>query len=271
MGNALTVPVSVLMSIYRREKPLRLEASLRSLALQSHAATEIVLVEDGAIGPELRAVIDDFSATLPIKSIRLASNIGLAGALNAGLEHCRHELVARMDTDDVALPERLERQVAFMAANPDISVSSAWVAEKDEAMATTIFIKKLPLEHAEIAAFAKRRNPINHPVCIFRKQAVLAAGGYPTVFPEDYALWSLMLMRGDRFANLPLVLLDMRTGEEFIERRGLGFLRREISLVKFQRSIGFFNWREAAVFFAVRAAVRLPPPPIRKLIYRYSR
>jgi glycosyltransferase involved in cell wall biosynthesis len=195
----------------------------------------------------------------------------LARALNIGLEQCRHELVARMDSDDVAMPDRLERQVAFMTANRDIAVSSAWVAEKDEAMAGPAFVKRLPTQHAEIAAFAKRRNPINHPVSIYRKQAVLAVGGYPTVFPEDYALWALMLMRGYQFANLPQVLLDMRTGTGFIERRGLGFLRREISLVRFQRTIGFFNRREAAVFFAVRAAVRLPPASIRKLIYRYSR
>lgn len=262
---------SVLMSVYAKEKPSHLEASLRSLATQSRPATRIVLVEDGPLGADLGAVIDRFASTLPIERVPLPANVGLARALNAGLEHCRHELVARMDSDDVARPERLERQIAFMDAHPEVAVSSAAVVEKNAAMADAGFVKRLPTEHAELAAFARRRNPINHPVCIYRKAAVLAVGGYPTVFPEDYALWSLMLMRGHRFANLPQVLLDMRTGDEFIERRGLAFLRREISLVKFQRAIGFFNRREAALFFAVRAAVRLPPAPLRRLIYRYSR
>lgn len=262
---------SVLMSVYSRETPSHLHDSLRSLAAQSLPAAQIVLVEDGEIGAALSAVVARWAEMLPIQRVRLPNNVGLARALNAGLAHCSLELVARMDSDDVAMPDRLEKQVAFMTAHPDIAVSSAWVAEKDEAMAGAAFVKRLPTLHAEIAAFAKRRNPINHPVCIFRKAAVLEVGGYPTVFPEDYALWSLMLMRGFRFANLPEVLLDMRTGAEFIERRGSNFLRREMSLVRFQRSIGFFNRREAAMFFAVRAAVRLPPAPIRKLIYRYSR
>jgi len=165
----------------------------------------------------------------------------------------------------------LAKQVAFMKARPDIAVCGTWVVEKDAGMARTMFLKKLPLDHASMAAFAKRRNPLCHPACIYRRDAVLSVGGYPAVFPEDYALWSLMIVRGFHLANLPEVLLDMRTGEDFIERRGFDFLRREISLVKFQRSIGFFTFAEAARFFAVRAAVRMPPAWVRTLLYKYTR
>ncbi len=259
------------MSIYHREKPAYLRNCFDSLVQQSLPAAEVVLVEDGEITPELHAVIDEFAGVLPIKQIKLRTNVGLAAALNAGLDHCSHALVARMDTDDVARPERLAKQVAFMNAHPDISVCGSWVAEKDEAMAHTVFLKKLPLEHAAMAAFAKQRNPLCHPACIYRKQAVLAVGGYPLVFPEDYALWSLMMVRGMRFANLPEVLLDMRTGGDFIERRGFGFLKREISLVRFQQAIGFFSFSEATRFFVVRAAVRLPPAWLRTLLYKYTR
>ena len=262
---------SVLMSLYIKEKPSYLAQCLESLARQSLPAAEIVLVEDGEITTALRAVIDSWTGKLPLRRVLLPTNVGLAAALNAGLAHCSHDLVARMDTDDVALPERLAVQLAFMQAHPEISVLGAWVAEKDATMSRTVLVKKLPLAHAEIVSFTKRRNPISHPVCVFRKQAVLAVGGYPQVFPEDYALWSLMIMRGFQFANLPQVLLDMRTGEDFIDRRGFDFLRREVSLVRYELSIGFFSLTEALLFFAVRAAVRLPPPFVRKMLYRYSR
>ena len=262
---------SILLSLYAREKPTFLRDCLQSLARQTRPAAEIILVEDGAITEELRAVIDSFAATLPIKPVRLPVNVGLGRALNAGLSHCSHMLVARMDTDDVARPTRLEKQLAYMEARPEIAVCGTWVVEKDAAMQHATFLKKLPLEHVAMAAFAKNRNPLCHPACIFRRDAVLSVGGYPAVFPEDYALWSLMIVRGFRLGNLPEVLLDMRTGDDFIERRGFDFLKREISLVKFQRSIGFFTFFEAARFFAVRVALRLPPAWLRSLLYKYTR
>lgn len=262
---------SVLMSVYIKEKPVYLDECLASLGGQSLLPSEIIIVQDGEITDALQSVISKYFGILPIKSVRLKENRGLAEALNEGLKHCSNELVARMDTDDVSLPHRFERQIAFMMAHPGVDVSSAWVDERDEDMDASLFIKKLPSAHADIVKFSKRRNPISHPVSVFRKSAVMSVGAYPKIFPEDYALWSLMLVKGHRFENIPETLLYMRTGAGFMDRRGLNFFKGELGLLNFQRSIGFLNFYEFFINVFIRAAIRLPPARIRTLFYKFAR
>lgn len=263
---------SVLMSVYRRERPEFLRQALQSLAEQTRPADEVVLVVDGPIGPELEAVIAEFASKLPLKPVRLAENRGLATALNEGLPHCSHGWVARMDTDDIALPERFARQLAFLAAHPQIDVCGAWLEERDMTMEKVISVRKVPLDHDEIRRFARRRNPISHPVCFFRKAAVQAAGGYPVVRKaQDYALWALMLVRGCRFANLPEVLLWMRTGEDFMGRRGFGYFLGEVELLRFQRAIGFLGRFDFMANILARFTVRIVPDCFKRLLYRFAR
>ena len=262
---------SVLMSVYIKETPAYLDECLASLGAQSLLPSEIIIVHDGVITDDLKNVISKYSVTLPIKSVKLAENRGLAEALNEGLKHCTNELVARMDTDDVSLPHRFERQIKFMVAHPRIAVSSAWIEERDQWMDEILFIKKLPSSHDDILRFSKRRNPISHPVSIFRKAAVVSVGAYPKIFPEDYALWSLMLLKGHRFENIPETLLYMRTGSDFIDRRGLNFFKGEWSLLKYQRTIGFLNNYEFLINFLIRAVIRLPPAKVRAFFYKFAR
>lgn len=262
---------SVLMSVYIREKPQYLHNCLASMVDQVLPPTEIILVEDGPITPELCDQIDLFRDRLNIVSVKLNVNVGLSAALNAGLKYCSYDLVARMDTDDVSLPERFLRQVEYMQRFPQVSVLSAWVEERDQDMKSVRSVRRLPAHHAEIARFAKRRSPVSHPVVIFRKSAVLSVGGYPAVFPEDYGLWSIMMVRGHEFANLQEVLLLMRTGEDFITRRGVGFLKGELKLLSYQRSIGFLTLFDYVVNYAIRCAVRLPPDWVKKALYKFAR
>lgn len=262
---------SVLMSVYEKEKANYLEACLESLVRQSLQPSEIVLVEDGEITSDLRGVIGKYAAIMPIKSVRLIQNVGLATALNEGLKQCSNELIVRMDTDDVSLPHRFERQIEFMFTYPEIDISSAWVEERNESMSKVIHIKKLPSSHDDIFRFSKKRNPISHPVSIFRKSAVMSVGGYPNVFPEDYALWSLMLVNKFRFANIPEVLLYMRTGSDFMGRRGFNFFKGEMGLLKYQKSIGFLNCYELIVSFLIKVVLRLSPLKARELFYKFAR
>lgn len=267
----MLMSISVLISVYDKEKPEHLHDCLVSLAQQTRQDFEIVLVEDGPLTDSLANVIAEFRSRLTIKSVVLAENSGLAKALNAGLKECRFELIARMDADDVALPLRLEAQYAFMRANPEIAVCSSWIDECDESMEKVLYRKELPTDHADIVAFAKFRNPVSHPVAMYRKDAVLSVNGYPDVFPEDYGLWSLLLLDGFRFANIPQVLLRMRTGASFIERRGFRFLKGELGLLRFQRDIGFLTSFECYRNMFLRTALRLPPKPVRQLLYRFGR
>jgi glycosyltransferase involved in cell wall biosynthesis len=259
------------MSVYFKEKPSYLENCLLSLNRQTLQPSEIVLVEDGVITNELKEVIQKYAEFMPIKSVIIKTNVGLAAALNTGLKCCSNELVARMDTDDVCLPFRFERQVAYMLAHPQVSVSSAWIEEKDEEMSEVLFLKKLPSTHVDILKFSKKRNPISHPVSIFRKTAVMSVGAYPDIFPEDYALWSLMIVKGFKFGNIPETLLYMRTGPNFMGRRGLDFFKGEIGLLKYQRAIRFLSFTEFSISLLIRAVIRLAPLDIRVLFYKFAR
>ncbi|MCC5873510.1 MAG: glycosyltransferase [Gammaproteobacteria bacterium] len=257
---------SVLMSVYSKERAEYLADALESLTVQTLRSDEVVLVEDGAIGDSLRDVIDCYRDRLNIKSVLLPENIGLAGALNEGLAHCSHELVARMDADDVALPQRFATQVAFMEEHPEIAASGALIEEFDDC-GRILGRRVVPTDHESIYLFAKLRSPLSHPVTIFRKSAVESVGGYPRLFPEDHALWSLMLMRGYRMANLPKVLLRMRTNSGFFDRRGWAFCRGEIGVILFQRRIGFVSAPRAGVNICARIMLFLAPPRLRRLIY----
>lgn len=268
----MTAGFSVLISVYSSEAPEFLAACLESLACQTLLANEVVLVEDGPIGEPLKAVIERYRARLPIVSVVLAQNVGLANALNEGLARCSYELVARMDTDDVCLPVRFERQIGYLHAHPQIEVLGAMVEEYDVSMSHSLGIRRLPLAHDGLRAFAKRRSPLSHPTVVYRKQAVLNVGGYPRFRKaQDYALWSLMLQRGYRFENLPDVLLKMRAGSGLLQRRGKEYLKHELAIIRFQKEIGFIDLKTFISNSFLRAVVRRSPALLKQLIYKFAR
>lgn len=226
-----SIPFSVLMSIYKNDNPDQLAEAIASTLDQTLPPDQFVIVGDGSLPPDILAVVDRFSAQHEcIHFVPLERNMGLGAALNEGLKHCIHELVARMDADDICLSDRFAKQVAFMQAHPEVAVSSGAIEEFDDETLEPIAVRNVPLEHSAIVRFARRRSPINHPAAIFRKEAVLSVGGYPPLRKaQDYALWSLMLTRGYKMANLPDMLLRMRTGRDLFVRRGWEQLKQEIA------------------------------------------
>lgn len=262
--------LSVLVSIYYKEKPDNLTECLHSLASQSLKANEVILVEDGPISDELKSIIESFRHELNIVSVPLTENVGLACALNEGLKHCSNEIVARMDTDDIARDERFERQMEFMNLNPEVAASSGVVEEFNEE-GQVLMRRVLPLEHSEIINFAKRRSPLSHPATIFRKSAVESVGGYPEVYPEDYLLWVKLIQQGHQLANLPYELLRMRAGDEFITRRGLQFLKGELKIYRYMYQTEFINFFEYVKIIILRSVLRLSPPFVKLLLYRVAR
>ena len=268
----MSVAFSVLMSVYAREKPAFLEASLQSLVDQTEPAEQVVLVKDGPLTPELEAVIDSFMDRMPLVLCALPVNHGLAVALNEGLKHCSHDWVARMDSDDVALPERFAVQSIFLAKHPDVDVLGACIEERDSSMSQVLARRDVPCAHDDIRRFATRRSPISHPVAVFRKSAVLAVGGYPLFQrAQDYALWSLMLVRGYRFANQAECLLWMRTGEGLMARRGYQYFLNELRLLRFQREIGLLGWFDYMLNVTARFILRVAPSRLKQLIYDVAR
>lgn len=265
---------SVLLSVYYKEKPEFLEKSLESIWYdQSVKPSEIVLVKDGPLTYELEAVIENYIKLLPLKIIALPENKGLGIALSEGLIHCTNDLVARMDGDDIAAPNRFLKQIQYFEQNPEISLLSSNIAEFELTPALIKSIRKVPQTHSAIFQFAKRRNPMNHMAVMFRKSDVLAAGNYqPFHGYEDYYLWVRMFLTGSRAANSNENLVFARIGNNMIARRqGLKFFNEELRLQKEFLNMGFINRMEWCHNILLRAVPRLMPIFILKLIYKTLR
>ena len=265
---------SVLLSVYHKENSSYLEQALSSIwNKQTLKPNQIVLVKDGPLTISLDKVIKQWEDKLGsiLTVLPLKENLGLANALNEGIKHCKYELIARMDTDDIAVNDRFEKQVNFMSEHPNIAVSSGLIEEWSQDYSYEISERKLPLFHDNIVKFAKSRSPVSHPAVIFRKSAVLAAGGYPLIYPEDYPLWGTMLQNGYKFANLPDLLVKMRVGDAINQRRSAEFLKGEINTFKHLHTIGFLNKYELKRNILQRKIVRLSPNWIKKLLYKYFR
>ena len=142
------ISFSVLLSVYYKESPIYLSQALYSVIKQSIPPTEIILVEDGKLPKTLEKVISQFKKkTSTIKIVQLPYNQGLGKALNEGLKHCTYDIVARMDTDDIAKLDRFEKQIKIFEKYPDIDICSAWIEEFENDTNNILSIKKLPERH----------------------------------------------------------------------------------------------------------------------------
>jgi len=262
--------LSVLISVYRKESPEFLCQSLDSLAVQTFQADEVVVVKDGLLGSELDATISSYRGRLPITTLQLNENVGLGVALREGLNQCRAELVARMDSDDICLPDRFEKQLKFMELNPEVDLVGGAIAEFHSDWAKVESVRRMPSTAEQLNRVARFRNPLNHMTVMFRKASVVAAGNYqPCAGFEDYELWARMLMRGDRFHNLDDILVHVRCGNGMQQRRGgLRYLREEIKLQRRFVKTGFLSRPQFLLNLVTRAPVRVVPLPLRSIFYQ---
>lgn len=264
---------SVLMSVYYKENPNFLRQAIDSMMSQTICTNDFVLVCDGPLTEELDCVVEEFQKKYPdiVQILRLEKNMGLGCALNAGLTQCRNELVARMDSDDISLPERCEKQLEVFKKEPSLSIMSGTVLEFKESPRTVTGKRILPELHNEICRFSHKRNPFNHPAVMFKKNAVIEAGGYREKYHlfEDYDLWVRMLQSKCRGYNLSSPLLYMRTSSDMYLRRGGKTYARD--LLQFHRWLEESGWitkRDFIVGALPHAFVCILPNQIRGVIYK---
>lgn len=262
---------SVLLSVYHKEQPSYMRLSLESIFNQTVRPTEVVLVEDGPLTPELYELIEEYLRKYPeLKLVKLAKNKGLGNALNEGLKHCSYELVARMDTDDICKPYRFEKQIKLFEVHPDYDVVGAWIDEFEESIDNINSTRVLPENSDEIYEFAKKRNPINHPVVMFRKSTVEASGGYKH-FPlfEDYYLWVRMLLNGAKFYNIQESLLYFRFSPEmFMRRGGFSYACIEAKFLWHIHKLGLVGLGKTCFNILLRFITRIIPNNFRSWIYK---
>lgn len=214
---------SVLMSVYAKEQPHFLAESLDSLLRQTVRPDEIVLVKDGPLTEELDAVIAAYAEREPMlyTVVPLPENRGLGLALAEGMLHCRNELVARMDSDDICREDRFERQLAAFAEDPTLDVVGSYILEFEESPAQPICRRTVPLDDEAIKEYQRKRDGFNHVSVMFKKSAVLRAGNYRScLLMEDTLLWVNMFKCGARGKNLAEDLVYVRIGKDMYERRG---------------------------------------------------
>ena len=229
---------SIAMSVYIKENPEWFKIAIESMLNQSVKPSDFVIVKDGPLTPELEKVINDYVEKYPdlFNIVSFEKNQGLGLALRAAIEACKYELIARMDSDDYSVPNRIEKELKVLEEHPELSMVGSNVTEFIDNFDNVISICQMPEKNDDIVTFSKKRNPMRHPTLLYKKSAVLKAGNYKDYhLCEDYDIVVRLIRSGCKAYNIQENLVYMRTSEDFYKRRGgLKYLK---SVKKFKREM----------------------------------
>jgi len=210
-----TPTISVVLPVFNAARYL--ESALASVQAQTYRDFEIILVDDGSTDNS-KGIFDRIASSDTRLRVISRPNTGIVGALNDALAAARGEFVARMDADDLCLPDRFEKQVAFLRSNPDcVCVGSAFLYIDSAGS----YIKECgrPTDHATIEheLLSGNGGVIIHPAAMFRREAIERVGRYRELaqWIEDLDLY-LRLARVGQLANLPDVLFHYRLHEQSV-------------------------------------------------------
>lgn len=223
---------SVLIPVYKSETPEYFDLALKSMHNQTFQDFEVVLVIDGPIPPALEDIVEKWTHIWQnrFKIVRNPKNLGIAGALNAGLKECSEEMVVRMDSDDYSLPDRLQIQHDFLLKHPEVDILGANIGEFEHDINKIFMIRNVPEKHNEIINIMWFKCPMNHVTIVFKKSAVLAVGGYDASYGNDDFLWVKMRYAGFKFYNQQDILVHVRVGNDMAE------------MVKRRATLELFKW-----------------------------
>ncbi|MGL4990795.1 MAG: glycosyltransferase [Sarcina sp.] len=262
---------SVLMSVYYKESPEFLEAAIESVLNQTVMPSEIVCVKDGKLTPELEEVLDNFDNSYKnmFKFIGFDENQGLGTALKNGVEACSYEIIARMDTDDIAVNNRFEKELKMMKEQ-NLDIVGSNILEFDGDIKNIISERIVPKTLESIKKYAKKRNPFNHMTVMYKKTAVLKAGNYKDfLWFEDYNLWVRMILSGSKMYNIQENLVYARAGINMFERRGgVEYIKREYKMQKAMLDMNFITNIRFVSNVIIRSIVRIMPNSLRGFVYR---
>lgn len=264
---------SVLMSVYRNDKPEDFRLAVESISeKQTVAPDEVLIVVDGPVPEPLHHAIEELSNRIRyIKVLWQAENKGLGTALRVGVENASNEIIARMDSDDISMPDRFEKQLNMMCDNADLSMVGGYITEFIYNPENIVAQRTVPPSDSEIRKYMKSRCPFNHVTVMFKKSEVLKAGNYQDWFwNEDYYLWIRMMMTGCRFANIPEPLVNVRVGKDMYARRGgMKYFKSEAAIQQFMYSHKLITFARYIINLSVRYIVQvLMPNSIRAFVFQ---
>lgn len=231
---------SVLMSVYDKDDVMYLAEAVDSMIAQTVPPEQFVIVIDGPISLKLWSLIEKYQSSNEklFTIIPLDQNGGLGNALNEGLKHCRNDLVARMDADDISLPQRCERELELFVQNEKLAICGTHIDEFYDVPENVHTIRKVPTEYEDIKKFIRRRQPFNHPTVMFKKSEVIRCGCYGRLKrKQDFDLFSRMINNGCYALNIDESLLKFRANEDSYKRR------KSWSYIKSTIEVGILNYK----------------------------
>ena len=265
---------SVCTSVYKNDRPDFVRVALDSMLVnQSVKPTEIVLVQDGPVPSGLSELLSEYEAKYGdyMHIIRLEKNGGLGNALRLGVEIAKYDICARMDSDDIATSDRFEKQLSYLEAHPECDIVGGQITEFIDSPDNIVGKREVPCDNKAIYQYMRSRCALNHPTVMFRKKAVLDAGNYQDWFwNEDYYMWIRMMEQGCVFANLPDVLVNMRSGlDQYGRRGGKKYFDSEIGIKKLMLEKGMITRKEYIVNYIQRFIIQLMlPNSVRGWVFR---
>lgn len=263
---------SVLMSLYSKEKTDNLRQSIESMLKQTVEPDEIVIVKDGPLTNDLELILQEYTDKYPdlFNVVISEENIGLGRALNMGLTHCKNELVARMDTDDISLPSRCEKQIQAFEADSNLTLVGTMVDEFYDDPNVIISSRVVPTSNEEIYKFAKRRSAFNHPTVMYKKSKVLECGGYSDLRRnQDVDLFGRMLFQGCRASNLNESLLLFRSNQSLAKRRrSWENTASYISTINKLRKLGYSSFMDYGVVACAQTLMFVSPLVVQGWLYK---
>lgn len=268
----MTQPFSVCMSVYKNDKPADFLIAVRSIINQTVKPSEIIMVVDGPIPTELELVINTINSEYnELKLVRFEKNQGHAAARQSGVDNATCDLVAVMDSDDIARADRFEKQLTFLQDNPDIDIVGGQIDEFIGEVENVVGKRAVPCTDEEIKKYLKSRCPMNLMTILARKSSIQKVGGYIDWFcEEDYYLWIRMTLAGCKFANLPETLADVRVGKAMYARRGgWKYFVSEASLQRYMWKHGVIGFGRYLYNVVIRFAVQVAMPnSVRGWVFR---
>lgn len=235
--------------------------ALESLHAQTHAPDEVVLVEDGPLPEALLRLASDLERRHPfVVRVRLEQNAGAGVANQTGLRAASGDWIAKMDADDINMPERIERQLAAVKAS-GAHLCGAAMLEFAGSPAHVVSVRRMPTNHEAIVRRVRWNNPINHPTAFYRREVALAAGGYPHWRNmQDYGLVARMIAYGAAAQNLSEPQVKFRTSPDLTRRRRSSTARRLEREVQCElRELGLVSRFGAVLNVGWRTGFRMLP------------
>lgn len=266
--------VAVIMSVYRSDQPSYLREAIESILNQS-IVSDLYLYRDGIVTTSLQNILDEYSSSGKIKYYYQDENKGLASSLNYLIDIVvgkDYDYVARMDSDDISHPNRLEKQLEYFDSHENIDICGTFCREFGASYA--LQQKILPTSHEKLIKFSIARCPFIHPSVMFRAKVFILGHRYPTntQLTEDMAFWFELLKYQFKFGNVNEVLIDYRVTEDTVTRRqGINKAWSEFSI----RIKNMFILRQISISNCLLVSSRLffhiLPSSIIKLAYKFIR